>query len=154
MKNMRGFSLLELLIVIAIIAILATLGGGMYRNYAKNVELSSVAQTISADLKHMQSKAMIGEDLRKWGMHFVNGPSANDDYYELFSTPTTYADAGKVVKETTYLSLGVEFSDPLSGTTKDVVFNRISGTTTATTVGVTAEGNTQMVTVTPLGTIY
>ena len=105
----HGFSLLELLIVIAIIATVGTIGVGTYRNFGKNVELTSTAQGIASDLKQMQANAMIGQGGYKWGAHFVN---SSVDYYELFSTPTTYADVNKVVIATTTLSQGISFSTP------------------------------------------
>ncbi|KKU81350.1 MAG: General secretion pathway protein H [Parcubacteria group bacterium GW2011_GWA1_47_8] len=144
-----GFSLLELLIVLAIIAILAAMGSGFYRGYVKNVESQSTVRTIIAEMKHTRSKAMIGEDGYKWGVHFVNGTS---DYYELFSTATNYA-AGTVFATTT-LSNGITFSRPTEGNSIDVIFNKISGTTTAETVIVVSEGGTQTITVSSIGTIY
>jgi prepilin-type N-terminal cleavage/methylation domain-containing protein len=153
MQNSRGFSLLELLIVMAIIVTMATVGSGMYRNFGKSVELSSTAQVISADMRQMQAKAMAGEGGFKWGAHFVN--TTPDDYYVLFSTSgTTYADASTVSTATTTLAKTITFSDPADSTSKDIIFNKISGTTTAATVSVVSEGLTQTVNVSSVGTIY
>lgn len=125
----------------------------MYRNFGKNVELSSAAQGIAADLRHMQSKAMAGEGGFKWGGHFVNGTP--DDYYVLFSTSgTTFADGSTVSLATTTLSKSIAFSDPSDNTSKDIIFNKISGTTTAATVSVTSEGLIQTVNISSVGTIY
>ena len=148
----KGFTLLELIIVVAIVGILAAGGAAAFRNSGKNVELSSVVNVLRADLKQMQSKAMIGEDGMKWGAHLVNATPSN--YYELFSTPTNYADDGKVVTATTTLAQGISFSDPVSGQTKDIIFNKITGTTSATTTTLVSEGLTQTITVTTIGTIY
>ena len=148
----KGFTLLELIIVVAIVGILAAGGAAAFRNSGKNVELSSVVNVLRADLKQMQSKAMIGEDGMKWGAHLVNATPNN--YYELFSTPTNYADGGKVVTATTTLAQGISFSDPVSGQTKDIIFNKITGTTSATTTTLVSEGLTQTITVTTIGTIY
>ncbi|MEK7460538.1 MAG: type II secretion system protein [Patescibacteria group bacterium] len=153
MKASRGFSLLELLIVIAIVVTLAVVGSGMYRNFGKTVELSSTSQTIAADLRHMQSKAMTGEGGFKWGGHFVNGTP--DDYYVLFSTSgTTYADGTTVSVATTTLSKSITFSDPTDANFKDIIFNKISGTTTATTVVIISESLTQTVNISSVGAIY
>jgi prepilin-type N-terminal cleavage/methylation domain-containing protein len=143
----QGFSLLELLIVIAIVAVLATVGAGSYRNFA--------SQGIAADLKQMQSKAMTGEGGYKWGVHFVNGTP--DDYYLLFSTAsTTYTtDGTSTTTATTTLSKTILFSDPVAGTSKDIIFNKISGTiSSATTTVITSEGAFATTTVTSVGTIY
>ena len=152
MQNSRGFTILELLIVIAIIAVIAVAGAGSYRNFGKSVELSSTAQVIAADLRQVQAKAMVADGGVKWGARFVNGTP--DDYYELFSTPTNYADASKAVNATTTLSKGTAFSDPAEGSTKDIIFNKISGTTTAATVVVVSEGSFATTTIPSIGTIY
>ena len=148
----KGFTLLELIIVVAIVGILAVGGAAAYRNSGKSIELSSVVSVLRADLKQMQSKAMTGEDGMKWGAHLVNETTSN--YYELFSTPTSYADGGKIVIATTTLARGISFSDPISGQTKDIIFSKITGTTSATTTTLASEGFTQMITVTTIGTIY
>ncbi len=148
----RGFTVLELLIIVAIISVIAAAGAGSYRNFGKAVELSSTAQVISAELRQMQAKAMIGAGGVKWGVRFVNGTP--NDYYELFSTPTTYADANKDVTATTTLAKGTSFSDPAEGATKDIIFSKISGTTTASTVVITSEGSFSTTTISAIGTIY
>jgi hypothetical protein len=130
-------------------------GAGSYRNFGKTVELSSASQGIAADLKQMQSKAMTGEGGYKWGVHFVNGTP--DDYYLLFSTAsTTYTtDGTSTTTATTTLSKTILFSDPVAGTSKDIIFNKISGTiSSATTTVITSEGAFATTTVTSVGTIY
>lgn len=147
----QGFTLLELIIVVAVMGILAAGGAAAYRNSGKNVALSSVVSTLRADLKQAEAKAMVGDSGAKWGVHLVN---STNDYYELFSTPTTYSDVAMVVAATTTLPKNITFSDPLSGATKDIIFNKISATTTATTTTLTSEDLSQTITVTAIGTIY
>lgn len=152
-RSQNGFSLLELLIVVAIIALLGAAGSGYYRGFVKTVELQSVSKTLAEDLRYARSKSMIGEGGVKWGAHMVN-TSGGSQYYELFSTPTNYADAGKAVISTTTLSVGLTFSDPIAGANKDIIFTKISGTTTATTVAVVSEGKYATTTVVGIGTVY
>ncbi len=147
MHTHRGFSLLELLIVIGIMAVLLVAGGGMYRNFGKSVELSATSQTIAADLRQMQSKAMVGEGGYKWGVHFVK--DAGGDYYTLFSTDGT----NSTTTATTTLSSGITFADPASGY-KDIIFNKITGNTTATTTSIVLEGVVATTTVSSIGTVY
>ena len=147
----RGFSLLEVLIVVAILSIIGTAGIGYYRNAAKNIEITSVVHTINSDLRAARSKAMAGQDGRRWGVHVVNNAS---DYYEVFSTPTTYADAGVVVDSTRFLTAGVSFSDPAESNTKDIIFSGILGTTTASSITITSQEESQIITISALGTVY
>lgn len=136
--------------VVAIIGILAALGTSSYFGYLKNVEIGSVSREIVSGLREAQGRAMAGESGKKWGVHFVNGA---DDYYEMFSTATDYA--GATVSSATYLRSGVEFVSPASGGSQDIIFNRISGTITATsTVVISSAGGTATTTVTALGNIY
>lgn len=152
-RSQGGFSLLELLIVVAIVASLAAAGTGFYRGIVKNMEIQSVSKVLAEDLRLMRSKSMIGEGSSKWGAHIVN-VSGGSQYYELFSTPTTYADIAKAVMSTTTLSVGVTFSDPSAGTSKDIIFSKVAGATTATTIVLLSEGLTQTLAISSIGTIY
>ena len=147
----RGFSLLELLMVIAILGILGAAGFGYYVNVAKNIEISTVARTLASELRDARARAMGGESRRKWGVHAVNGAS---DYFEVFSTPTNYANGGTTINRTQYLFSGAAFSDPSEGTSKDIIFTGISGTTTASSLTLTSQTQSITVSVTALGLIY
>lgn len=146
-----GFSLLEILIVMSIIAIIGAAGSGFYTNYNKSVEINSSTQTLIYDLKQAQSKSMIGEGGLYWGIHFDN-PNATTDYYEMFSTPNTYVNAvTKVPKK--YLSNGLNFSEPATNSTKDIIFKKISGGTTASCVKIDSQSNTKRIIVSDIGSI-
>jgi len=145
-----GFTLLEVLIVIGILSVISVLGSSIYSSYTKNIEINTTAQVISSDLKQMQSKAMTGDSGLKWGIHFVNNTR---NYYELFSTPTDYNDASKIVATTNYLPNGILFSDPTSSSNKDIIFSRITGNTSASSVSITSNGIIQTISVSSVGTV-
>lgn len=148
-KNRKGFSLFELLIVISIVAVLGTVGVGFYLNYAKNVEIKTVANTLISDLKQAQAKSMAGTGGFKWGVHLVNGDA---DYYETFSTSSDYNGATSVSAKN-YLSSGVSFSDPTTGASKDIIFNKITGGTTSSSIILSSSEVTKTISVSSVGNI-
>ena len=152
MNKNRGFSLLELLIVMSVIVVLTAVGVGFYMNYGKTVDINSIVQVMASNLKETQSRSMINEGNFKWGMHFVN-VSGGSNYYEIFSTPTDYTNAGKVILSTNYLSSGVTFSDPASGLSKNIIFNKISGGTSPDSVSLVAGTITKTINVSSIGSI-
>ena len=146
----RAFTLLELILVVATMTILTVGGVGSYRNFGKNKQLTSTAEIISADIRYAQSKAMIGDGGYKWGVHFVS--TTTKSYYETFSTLTNYASG--TTTATTTLSDKIIFSDPTMGNSKDILFSKISGNTTATSVSITSEGLIKTINVSAIGTVY
>jgi type II secretory pathway pseudopilin PulG len=145
-----GFSLLEILLVMAIVVLIAGIGVGFYVNYGRSVEVNSAAQTLIFDLKQAQSKSMGGVDGLKWGIHFVNEASSSD-YYEIFSTETDYANGTVVSKN--YLSGGIAFSVPTEGNSTSIIFNKISGGTTETSIAIFSGGATKTINVSAIGNI-
>jgi len=149
-KNRNGFSLFELLVVISIVAVVGTIGVGFYLNYAKSIEIKTVANTLVSDLKQAQAKSMAGTNGFKWGVHLVNGDT---DYYETFSSPSDYSDASKNVISSKYLTKGVSFSDPTSGSTKDIIFNKITGATTESSIVLSSSEVTKTISISSVGGI-
>jgi prepilin-type N-terminal cleavage/methylation domain-containing protein len=151
MAKRGGFTLLEVLLVTALMAMIAGFSVGVYRNYGKGIELNAVKKNIVYDLRQMQVRASAGENRRNWGAHFVNGAQ---DYYELFSSPTNYADAGKTTFITVYLPSTVIFTKPADSSNLDIIFSSISGNASADFVTLSSEGNGQTVNVTASGAVY
>ena len=148
-KHSKGFTLIEVLLVIAILSVVGALGAGFYRNFSKGVTLHATTKNVIFDLRNARSKAMIGEDGVRWGIHFVNGSS---DYYELFSTLTDYAEG--LVKTTVVFQGGILFTSPSEGESFDVLFERISGVSTPETVVVESEDDNRTITITTIGNVY
>lgn len=148
-----GFSLLEVLLTIAVLSILMSVSFGLYSNFSQGIELESAAKTIISDLKNARAKSMAGEDGLKWGVHFVNNVGSN--YYEFFETPTNYLSPSSTIRETTYLPGIIVFSVPPTASSTDIIFNKIYGTVSAsTTITISSQGIPRIINITPLGNIY
>ncbi len=80
--------------------------------------------------------------------------NAERDYYEVYSTPTTYADPGAAIEETVYLPGGVFLSDPAEGQSKDLLFTGPAGTTTQNSITLSVQTASVTITVNALGAIY
>ncbi len=149
-SNQRGFTLLELLITMSVLVILSVAAIGDYSSYAGNSQLDAAAKGILFDLRNARERALNGESFLHWGIHF-DGTNNN---YQIFSSPTNYADAGTVILSTTYLTSNVIFTTPASGVTLDIIFNRISGATSAASITISRQGSTRTVNVSAIGTIF
>ena len=85
----RGFTLLELILVIGIIIILATASFGIYQNYVSSVQFNAAREDIISNLKMTRESAMSGMYSDNWGINYVNAGG----YYKIFYTPTTFSSA-------------------------------------------------------------
>jgi prepilin-type N-terminal cleavage/methylation domain-containing protein len=148
-----GFTLLEVLIVVAILGAIVAVTTGMYLNFSKDTELETSAKEIIYELQTVRSRSMTGENGLKWGINFVND---TDDYYQIFSTPTDYASASMSVDTTKYLQNNLTFTDPLPATSSVVLFNKISGSIDAEkTITISSSiAGTRTITITTSGNIY
>lgn len=151
MLQSRGFTLLEVLLVMAIMAMIAVFSVSSYRNYGQSIELDSIRKNIVYDLRQMQVRAAAGEGRLNWGAHFVNGAA---DYYELFSSPTNYLDAGKTINGVVYLPVTVNFVKPAESASLDILFSRISGNTNADFLTISSENINKTIHVTVSGAVY
>lgn len=137
-----GFTLLEIMIVVAILVIIASISRDFYGSFVSSAQLEDNAKTIIYDLRNTRDKAMNGQDDKNWGVHVVNGTS---DYYEIFSTPTDYSDVAKSVLVTSYLRNGITFSSPVEANNLDILFTKISGQVTSTSLTIKAGLNERII---------
>ena len=125
-----GFTLIELILVIAVLGILGGITFNIYSNFQWDVKIDEEANRIKYILRQAQAKAISGENGASWGVRFVY-PAVGDQYYDFFwgnsySTGTT--------TDRYFLSTGVTFTNPPSGSNLDIVFNKRSGNSASSSV--------------------
>lgn len=143
MKN--GFTLLELLLVMGIAAILLSLTTINLVKVQRNVSVSAATDTLIADLKSQQIKAMSGSSGGgDFGIHFTSSNS-----YVLFHG-TSYD-----LNDPTNFSVSLDDPLKVSSSPVDIIFSKPSGETTTSTVTInnTAGGEVQTLTINKYGVV-
>lgn len=118
----KGFTLLEVLIVVTIVGILATLSVSYYSGSQYRSKLNDAASEIVQTLRRAQSKAVAGEAGEPFGVHLES------DGFVLFEG-SAYVSEGEN-NESFSLPSGIEAYDiSLNGGGSDVVFVELEGST-------------------------
>ena len=164
-----AFTLMELVLVIAVLGVIAGLGIGNYANFLRQSSLDSAANEIIATLRKAQTNSQASNEGTGWGIWF---DTTNKDNYKLFrgncSTPTSMScyqssdcsatcDNNNQSAEIMYLPSSVEINSASFGGRQYVVFDRPTGKPTSSYDGsVTIQlkgGVTKTITVSALGKI-
>lgn len=118
-KN-SGFTVIELIVIITIIAVLLGVITLNLTSIQQKVSISTTAETVIADIKGQQIKAMIGDtqgisSASDYSVHF------DEDEYVLFrgSSYSALSSTNFVVK----LPANLKFQIPAT----DIIFSKISG---------------------------
>lgn len=98
MKNsaqINGFTLVELLLVVSIIAVLSSFMIPGFSNYIDNQNMLQAAEILKSDLRNVQNKALTGvgaytDNVLYWGIKI---PSANASTYNVFKSVANNAAA-------------------------------------------------------------
>lgn len=127
---MKAFTLIELILAIAVLAILGGVAFNIYSNFQWDVKIDEEANRIKYVLRQAQAKAISGENNASWGVRFVY-PAVGDQYYDFFwgndySTGTT--------TDNYFLPAGVIFTNPSASSNLDVIFNKRSGHSASSSV--------------------
>mgnify|MGYP001612319785 CR=1 FL=1 len=116
-----GFSLIEILVIISVMAVLITIGALDYNFFRQRLEIDTTANQIISVLRLARNLTMGSNNGLTYGVHFEN------NQYVLFDD-SVYAPAAPDNKIYA-LSAGVEIYGIVLTGGSDVIFNRIEGTT-------------------------
>ncbi len=125
---MKGFTLIELIISIAIIAIIASIGIINLFSYRNRQDLSLNTGKIVEVLRNAQNRSISQENGTRWGVHFINVSAPNLDYYELFYGASY---ALNTIVSTATLPSNITFEVPSVSST--IIFSPITGLPNAST---------------------
>lgn len=149
-KKKSSFTLLELMLVMSILVVIALVSREVYSGFALGKNIDNISKTIVFDLRSARSNAMNGQEDNNWGIRFVNSTS---DYYEIFTSPTVYGASFSAVRTTVYLDSGISFSSPGEGNTQDILFTKLSGTSTTANINIISASNQKIISVNSEGLI-
>ncbi len=125
LKKTRGFSLIEILLVTAIVALLASGTVIWFFGYYRQAEIDSAAKDIIGILREAQARSMAGKDFKPWGVYF---DSANNKAVLFRNDGSGYG--GATMKEENYLSAAAKISAiTLDGGGSEIIFNKPNGDT-------------------------
>ncbi|MBN2197711.1 prepilin-type N-terminal cleavage/methylation domain-containing protein [Candidatus Wolfebacteria bacterium] len=119
----KGFSLIELIISIAILAIVSSVGFINIINYKNRQTLVSNAREIVTILRNAQDRSLSQEGGSRWGVYFEN-PVEGVGFFELFQG-SSYSSNAVSLKSS--LASSVQFDIPLAGSSSTVVFSPVTG---------------------------
>lgn len=117
----EGFSLIEILIGVAILFLIAFLAIASFTTFRQQVEIDSSSQNILSILRLARSKTLASESEDNYGVHFQS------DKYVLFKGAAY--DSNDSSNREYILTDSEIYSITLNGGGSDVIFNRIRGTT-------------------------
>ncbi|MFH0952125.1 MAG: hypothetical protein V1838_02950 [Patescibacteria group bacterium] len=137
----RGFTTIELLAIIGVIAILTTIGVPSYRYMRQNVAVNTSAEEVVDVLRVAQNQSLTAQDGQSWGVHFA--ATAYTLYSGDWTAPLFTAEYN--------LDSGVNI---ISASLPEVEFSRLTGTSASGSIVVgLPSGKQKTISVTPAGTI-
>ena len=118
-----GFTLIEIVVVIGILALIALFSVGEIRDYAATQQLQVAEQELVSLVRETRQRTLAAETHSQFGLRFA---SSSVTRFE----GAAYADEPDSHTEQTFP--GVTFVSPLIDSDTDVVYSRLTGTPSAT----------------------
>lgn len=120
--NQKGFSIVEILLVIVIMAILISLSFIGYRTFEKSIALSTAANELTITLHLAADRTISAKEDKAYGVHFASSS------YTIFSGAVY--NVSSTDNEVFNLPSDIEiYNIALSGGGSDVLYNRLTGET-------------------------
>ncbi len=129
-KTNKGMTILELLITIAIIAILSAVTINYFKGQIVEVSLNSTAKTFISDINTARQRAIAGDRGMDWGIRAISTTN-NSGTWEMFATSSLDLEVEPFVSETNILPSGLSWNDPSVGS-KEILFKAILGSAPST----------------------
>lgn len=92
----NGFSLIEVLVVVVLIGILASIAGLSFRRYQKSIQADSIGSELTQKIREVRGRAMA--DRTTYQIVLVRDPSAPSDAYVIGRFPNNAAFPPQVVR--------------------------------------------------------
>lgn len=124
LSEAKGFTLVELLAVVAIIGLLTGIGIPAFNAFNRRQTLTQATKNLKTDLRAVQNRAVSGVEGKRWGIHLTD----ESNQYEIFSTDDSSAYSSGKAKD---LPSDVRVSNlqvgGVSRTPANVIFDRLTG---------------------------
>lgn len=127
LKDNRGISMLEILLVFVIVGLLTSMGFSSYRTWQRKILLLNTRDEVKSALVRAQQLATAAANNTSWGMHLATSSYtvfSGDFYNEVDPNNRTWYLNGAEI-----LNSYNTFADGAGGYTSDVVFSKFDGDT-------------------------